>query len=351
MFATYSWVRTLRFVVPGLWFAVWITSRFWHPLVKTPLEAGVLIATCLILYGLLALWILSEIRAAEGAVDREGDAIGFADAADGPAWEFGVENAQPFSLAQESAVFARRMGLWHAHPAGVGLLTSALSWSGVRFRVAWIRLPKRLPPLEVFRPRAGHGGRWGRELGSTSSEFEDAFHVQCRDLSFARAILTPTAIERVLAEGQRCPPFAIDGDVAFTFARGRVWHRGQVARHLSLLSELADSIAPSRWGVYGTDPNSWEPAPPKPPPWLASLRAEARSTDWVDTRKQNWLGRIAILCVVFVWSAPIGVLLGHLGLRAARRGVATNRRMALTATILGYVVTIAAALLFVFFGG
>lgn len=60
---------------------------------------------------------------------------------------------------------------------------------------------------------------------------------------------------------------------------------------------------------------------------------------------KNWMG-LAALIASFVGAGLVGIVLGHLGLRAARRGEATNRGIALAGTVLGYasVVIISVAL-------
>jgi hypothetical protein len=50
---------------------------------------------------------------------------------------------------------------------------------------------------------------------------------------------------------------------------------------------------------------------------------------------KNWMG-IAALVSSSVGAGLVGIVLGHLGLRAARRGQATNRGIALAGTIVGY---------------
>ena len=59
-----------------------------------------------------------------------------------------------------------------------------------------------------------------------------------------------------------------------------------------------------------------------------------------DATSKNWLAIVAIVGAFVL--PPAGIVFGHLGLSAAKRGEADNRGLALAATIIGYVVTVAA---------
>lgn len=83
---------------------------------------------------------------------------------------------------------------------------------------------------------------------------------------------------------------------------------------------------------------SWPaPATPAEPVWaqpapLAFGQDPARSD-------KNWLGVVSIV-LAFIGAGVIGVVFGVLGLKAAKRGQATNRALALAGTILSVVVTV-----------
>ena len=57
--------------------------------------------------------------------------------------------------------------------------------------------------------------------------------------------------------------------------------------------------------------------------------------DDLGGRGKNWMGLAAIITSL-VGAGLVGIVLGHLGLRAARRREATNRGLALAGTVLGY---------------
>ncbi|WP_061961228.1 DUF4190 domain-containing protein [Demequina flava] len=56
--------------------------------------------------------------------------------------------------------------------------------------------------------------------------------------------------------------------------------------------------------------------------------------------ERNWMGVTAFVTALLALS-PVAIILGHLGLRAAKNGKATNRSFALAGTILGWVALVA----------
>lgn len=65
-----------------------------------------------------------------------------------------------------------------------------------------------------------------------------------------------------------------------------------------------------------------------------------------DPRSENYLGILALV-LPFVGLSAVGILLGHRGLAAVRKGAANNRGVALAGTILSWVVTGAGTMLVV----
>jgi hypothetical protein len=83
--------------------------------------------------------------------------------------------------------------------------------------------------------------------------------------------------------------------------------------------------APPTAAIFG-GPGSSEPPGDAPP------------AEPADSRR-NWLGLAAFIASI-LGGGVIAIVLGHLGLRAAARGKATNRATALAGTVLGYIGTV-----------
>lgn len=85
----------------------------------------------------------------------------------------------------------------------------------------------------------------------------------------------------------------------------------------------------------------FNPAPTSPPPPVGYAQVPPPSYGAAVSTEKDWMGvtalvlSLATLLTGFTWIG--GIIFGHLGLAAAKRGEASNRGMALAGTVIGWV--------------
>jgi len=96
--------------------------------------------------------------------------------------------------------------------------------------------------------------------------------------------------------------------------------------------------APAAAGTYPA-PGAYQPHPP-------GMGAPVGNGTYgvPSNQSKNWLG-ITSLVLSLLGASVIGIIFGHLALRANKRGEADNKGMSLAGTIIGYVMLVAGALI------
>ncbi len=94
-----------------------------------------------------------------------------------------------------------------------------------------------------------------------------------------------------------------------------------------------------------TPPGPTPPTPPTPPTSYATPSTSSvpppppPSSDWSGSSAKNWMGVTSLVMgCTLVGAGLLGLIFGHLGLSAAKRGEANNRSVALAGVIVNYAV-------------
>jgi hypothetical protein len=230
----------------------------------------------------------------------------------------GVE-AMPVNASAGPSVMTSMHGMWRGHLSESTTLGPGRRGSFTFSRVELMELSGSLPLLEIIRrgknAAARASGDDDFEVGST--EFDKNFRVVAPNREFARAVLHPRMVKRLLQEDARELSLTIVG------ARIMVWSvppatLDDLEARLNVMADVIDLIPEDAY-------TRWESAPVVMPS---------------DSKKKNWMARVAVVLSYSFFLTPVGIILGHRALRASRRGLATNGRTALIAVMGGYLVLV-----------
>ena len=256
-------------------------------------------------------------------------------------WE-GIDG-MPFNAPGGVVVSSIISGMWNNRRA------QSMSVSPSRHQVPPIfasaevmELPEPLPRMEIT-PRGGSvlaGPSGGDDLEVESADFNANFRVSTWNREYAHAMLHPRMIERLLRPDALSLSLTICGDRIVAWMAPPADLKTVGAR-LTVLSDMADLIpafADDLWSTGGDR--------------LVSGDGGAEPVVEHANTSKDWLGWMSLGLAFTILLAPVGVVLGHRGLRAARRGEATNSRISRFAlacaygtSIVGFIPIVASMLL------
>jgi hypothetical protein len=193
-----------------------------------------------------------------------------------------------------------------------------------------------LPAIE-FHPRSNRVRVLdvGSALAFESAAFNARWRIIATDLVYAHAVVHPRLMERLLAAGHNEAPITIDGASIYTWSTSKREAHRRFERSLDLLSDVVESIPPHVIREYGTG----RKASGKPIASLVLPDVESTSAFAVRGREKNRLARLSLTLAATIFGAPAAVVVGHMSLRAVKRGEANNPRTARAGLILGYILS------------
>ena len=241
-------------------------------------------------------------------------------------------DGMPFNAPGGTVVSSIISGTWGSRRAqSMALSPSKRQIPPIFASAEVMELPRPLPRMEIA-PRSRHvlaGPSGGDDLEVESADFNESFRVSTWDREYAHAILHPRMLERLLRPDALGLSLTICGDRVVAWTSPPADLDGVEAR-LDLLSDVADlipAIADDLWSTGGDRLVA-------PDGTAEPVVKHAKST-------KDWLSWLSLGYGLTILLAPLGVVFGHWGLRAARRGEATNPRLARFALVLAYVASVA----------
>jgi hypothetical protein len=189
-----------------------------------------------------------------------------------------------------------------------------------------MELPGPLPRMEIARHgknKLGGPGS-GDDLDMESIEFNENFSVATLDREFAHAILNPRMIERLLQPDARDLSLTICGDRILVWATPPA-DANSVESRLNVLADVVDLIPEFIYEKWSTGGDRRVAADGTAQPVVATVS------------KKNWLGWCSLLFAMTIVLAPIGLIFGHRGLRAVKRGEASNATLTMVALFFCYI--------------
>ncbi len=248
-------------------------------------------------------------------------------------------NVDAFPLNVEGGLFGESQmsanGWWRGRRAESVLLYPGAKASMVaEFRVELVEIDEYLPRVEFLSRRRDSivptGG--GNVVDVESDDFNQAFDVIASNPAYAHAVLQPRMMERLLRADVGDASVTVCGNRVFCWRPAIEGVLGARAR-LDLISDVADLLPPFLVELYGESP-------------LPSAADATDASAPASRTTRNWMAWAGWACLVTLVLWPVGILFGHLALRAARAGTATNARSARVLLYVGYLVPALAVLLF-----
>ncbi|NYI42585.1 DUF4190 domain-containing protein [Demequina lutea] len=235
----------------------------------------------------------------------------------------------PFRLTLKPQALS--VGRWRDHEARRWLL-------GSQFAVEAVALRGNMPALHVIPNTKAFakamGG--GSDFLTGDAAFDAAWRVWCRYPEYARAMLSDAVRALFASERLRGVPVLFEGGFVCTWTplsaqsikeidgrfeslaalRGAI--SNQVLSHYSMAGSATVLRDPT--GTPVTMPGEHLPGP--------GLTASVVRTGEIAQRDKNLFGRLSVLLPFTFFFAPVGLVLGILGARAAHRGEASNGGLA-----------------------
>ena len=239
----------------------------------------------------------------------------------------------PFTLAKSGEVSLQVVGSWRGLLAESFLLRDPLNEGTRTFYITRLEMRTALPPIE-FHPKSNHSRILdvGSDLSLESAAFNARWHVMVADLVYGHAVAHPRLMERLLAARAAEMPITIDGASIYTWTTSMKRAHKRFEESLDLLADIAALIPPHVAREYGVarKASGAVPKPSSPTSGVSTTPFAARKRDG------NHLARLSLaLAGTFIFS-PAAVVVGHMALRAVKRGEANNPRTARFALVLGY---------------
>lgn len=235
----------------------------------------------------------------------------------------------PFRLALKPQALS--VGRWRGYEARRWLL-------GSQFAVEAVEVRGNMPALHItpntkaFENAMGQGS----DFRTGDAGFDSAWRIWCRYPEYARAMLSE-AVRAILAtEKLQGVPVLFEGGFVCTWTPLSAQSVTAIDGHLESLAALRGAISNqvlSHYSLAGSatvlrDPTGTSvpmPGNHGPGPGLA---ASVVRTGEVAQRDKNQFARLSVLLPFTFFFAPVGLVLGILGVRAAKRGEASNGGLA-----------------------
>ncbi len=241
----------------------------------------------------------------------------------------GVFSGFPFAGWSDGRVDHDIWGVWRDYRARAFVLRGSPPGYSARFHVTVLEIPRPMPLIE-FHPRSNLQRNFDleSEVATGYPEFDKRWRVVCRDPQFASAIVTPQLVERLLAERSAIVPVTIDNQGLYTWAPV---HRATKHDFQAVLTVLADvaEIATQRLGQLERGEVSLASSP-------APMQQTGVAPKPKKRKNRNYLAILSVILPLTIVLVPVGIALGHLAIRASRRGEATNHRWAVVGLVFGY---------------
>lgn len=269
---------------------------------------------------LIVLWLARLTERNKSVAKHLGWNVG-----DGGLWR--DVDAIPVAVPGGSALITGTYGVWRGRRAESDVIGPAESGGSLLIaRVEVMELPGALPQLEI----APHGkNRWaaaggGDDLDVESPEFNEHFRVVTNRREYAHAVLHPRMMERLMREDARELAITIVGQCVMVWSVPPASLKN-VKQRLDVMADVVDLIPAFVYDQWSDDGDRLRYNEPVVPP---------------ATEGKNWLGWASLVLSFTILLAPIGLVVGHRGLRAIRHGKATNRPITTFALIYGYLMVL-----------
>jgi hypothetical protein len=255
----------------------------------------------------------------------------------------------PFVGSARSVSHVMR-GTWRDRGARTFLYGAGGAGGG--FHVCVVAMPGQLPTIELV-PRGlrGHEAPSGSDIEMESMDFNARWRVMCTDLKYAHAVLHPRMIQRLLEPGADFAAITIEGASMFAAYPNSGKAKATIPTEFDLLCDLIDLVPPHVWREFGGLASRPMPQDPTALAFAEMVAAHEvvrpQGYAMVGDRAKNLQGRLAVLLSLTFFMAPLGIIMGHRGLRSVRLGTANNPKTARVGIVLGWVLTILFVLMIV----
>ncbi len=282
----------------------------------------------------IGLLVLLACGAAIGAIvvsrlarrmKKDAGELGWVYRREGTPVPLGAISGFPFQGLASGDVEHEISGQWRGADARAFILHSIPHGFSGRFSVTMMGISTPTPLVEIH-PRTNFQRNFdgSTDVTTGSPEFDKRWRVMSRDPQFARALLTPALMERLLADRSAEIPIAIENSVIFTWSPVHRAARRDIRTSLDLLTDVAIIVADAA-GRFVRD-GAADPAASAPPPVEAAKPKKSR----------RFLAVLSLILPLTFVLAPVGIVCGHAAIRACRRGEANNYRYAVIGLWFGY---------------